>query len=107
MRTTVISSSKNMIRLLGIELGGDWDDIIAQAEDISYELQRCAYGIWDHIKNSGDHGAENYELIWVGNHPGIREGRRIEGIYMLTENDILENKIFIYNKKVKTKVRCL
>lgn len=77
-----------------IELGGDWDDIIAQAEDISYELQRCAYGIWDHIKNGGDHGAENYELIWVGNHPGIREGRRIEGIYMLTENDILENKIF-------------
>lgn len=77
-----------------IELGGDWDDIIKQAEDISYELQRCAYGIWDHIKNGGDHGADNYELIWVGNHSGIRESRRLEGKYMLTENDILDNRIF-------------
>lgn len=77
-----------------IELGGDWKDIIRQAEDISYELQRCVYGVWDHIKNGGEHGAENYELIWVGNHPGIREGRRIEGTYMLTENDILENRVF-------------
>lgn len=77
-----------------VELGGDWEDIIKQAEDISYELQRCAYGVWDHIKNGGDHGAENYELIWVGNHPGIRESRRLEGLYMLTENDILQNRVF-------------
>ncbi len=77
-----------------IELGGDWDDIIKQSEDISYELQRCAYGVWDHIKNGGDHGAENYELIWVGNHPGVRESRRLEGNYMLTENDILQNRVF-------------
>lgn len=75
-----------------IELGGDWDDIIRQAEDIRYELYKCVYGIWDHIKNRGDHGAENYELVWVGSQPGIREGRRLEGLYTLTEHDIRQNR---------------
>ena len=75
-----------------IELGGDWDHIITQAEDIRYELYKCVYGIWDHIKNQGDHGAENYELVWVGNQPGIRESRRFEGTYTLTEPDIRGNK---------------
>lgn len=74
-----------------IELGGDWDDIIKQAEDIRYELYKCVYGVWDHIKNGGDHGAENYELIWVGNVAGTRESRRLMGNYVLTENDILSN----------------
>lgn len=77
-----------------IELGGDYDDIIKEAEDIRYELYRTIYGVWDHIKNGGEHGAENYELIWVGNQPGIRESRRLEGKYMLTEADVLSNRIF-------------
>lgn len=77
-----------------IELGGDWEDIIRQAEDIRYELYRTIYGVWDHIKNGGDHGAENYELIWVGNVAGSRESRRLMGDYVLTENDILSNRIF-------------
>lgn len=74
-----------------IELGGDWDDIIKQAEDIRYELYKVLYGVWDHIKNGGDHGAENYELIWVGNVAGSRESRRLVGDKILTENDILKN----------------
>lgn len=74
-----------------IELGGDWDDIIKQAEDIRYELYKCVYGVWDHIKNGGDHGAENYELVWVGNVAGSRESRRLMGDYVLTEQDILSN----------------
>lgn len=77
-----------------IELGGDWDDIIKQSEDIRYELYRTVYGVWDHIKNGGDHGAENYELTWVGNLGGMRESRRLMGDYVLTENDILANRIF-------------
>ncbi len=77
-----------------IELGGDWNDIIKDSEDIRWELYRTVYGIWDHIKNGGDHGAENYELLWVGNLPGIRESRRIIGEYVLTEDDILSNRIF-------------
>lgn len=77
-----------------IELGGDWDDIIKDSEDIRWELYKTVYGIWDHIKNRGDHGAKNYELLWVGNLPGIRESRRIKGEYVLREQDILNNKIF-------------
>ena len=34
-----------------IELGGDWKDIIGQAEEIRYELYKTIYGVWDHIKN--------------------------------------------------------
>ncbi len=71
-----------------IELGGDWDDIIRSYEDIRWELYKTIYGVWDHIKNGGDHGAENYELIWVGNVSGSRESRRLMGKYVLTENDI-------------------
>jgi hypothetical protein len=77
-----------------IELGGDWDDIIKQSEDIRYELYRTVYGVWDHIKNGGNHGAENYELKWVGNLGAMRESRRLIGDYILTANDILANRIF-------------
>lgn len=74
-----------------IELGGDWKDIIGQAEEIRWELYRTIYGVWDHIKNGGDHGAENYELVWVGNLPGTRESRRLLGDHILTEQEILAN----------------
>lgn len=77
-----------------IELPGKTADIISEYEDIRDELVRCIYGIWDHIKNGGDHGAANYDLQWVGMLPGIRESRRIEGDYMLTENDLLANRVF-------------
>ena len=46
------------------------------------------------MKNGGDHGAENLDLQWVGMLPGVREGRRVVGKYILTENDILENRRF-------------
>ena len=49
---------------------------------------------WDHLKNVGDHGVENLDLDWVGIVPGYRESRRIEGDYLLNENDVLENRIF-------------
>lgn len=77
-----------------IELGGDWDDIIKSSEEIRWELYKTIYGVWDHIKNGGDHGAENYELIWVGNVSGMRESRRLVGEYILTEDDIYGNRIF-------------
>jgi len=70
-----------------IELGGD-RSFVADAEEARDELIKIAYGIWDHIKNQGDHGAENWELSWVGFLPGKRESRRYIGEYMLTENDI-------------------
>lgn len=77
-----------------VELGGDWPDQIAQAEDVRWELYKITYGIWDHLKNTPGHGADNYELTWVGNIGGRRETRRLVGPYLLTENDVLSNRVF-------------
>ena len=49
---------------------GDKDDIITDYENIRDELVASLYGVWDHIKNGGEHGADNFELIWVGALPG-------------------------------------
>ncbi len=81
-----------------IEIQGEKENIIEEYEDIRDQLVKAIYGIWNHIKNEGDHGADNYELTWVGMLPGVRESRRIECDYMLNENDILENRRF--NDKV-------
>ena len=77
-----------------IELGGNWDDIIREGEEIRDELVKCVYGVWDHLKNQGDHGVENYDLDWVGMVPGTRESRRLVGDYLLTEMDVRANRIF-------------
>jgi len=77
-----------------LELMGDGEDIITDFETIRDDLLAYAYGLWDHIKNDGDHGAENYALEWVGILPGMRESRRLMGDYILSESDILEHKIF-------------
>ncbi|MBQ9485602.1 MAG: FAD-dependent oxidoreductase [Clostridia bacterium] len=77
-----------------IELCGDKEDIISEYEEIRDQLVRAVYGVWDHIKNGGDHGAENYDLVWVGMLPGTRESRRIECDYMLNERDIMSNRRF-------------
>lgn len=70
-----------------IELGGGQQNTISDAENIRDDLLPCVYGIWDHIKNGGDHGADNYDLEWVGFLPGKRESRRFLGDYVLNEND--------------------
>ena len=77
-----------------IELGGEYDDIIAQGEELRDELMKCVYGVWDHLKNVSDHGVANYDLEWVGIVPGYRESRRLEGDYILNENDVRANRIF-------------
>lgn len=77
-----------------IELGGDTGDPTAFAEETRDELIRIAYGIWDHIKNRGDHGCENWELEWVGFLPGKRESGRYIGDYVLTQNDIESDRDF-------------
>lgn len=76
-----------------IELGGDQDSI-HDTEAIRDDLIATAFGVWDHIKNHGDHGADNWELDWVGFLPGKRESRRYRGAYVLTENDILSEGRF-------------
>lgn len=70
-----------------IELGGDMDSI-HDTEEIRDELLKVAFGVWDHIKNQGDHDADNWELEWLGFLPGKRESIRYVGEYILTQNDV-------------------
>ena len=70
-----------------IELGGEMDTI-RDTEKIRDELLKIAFGVWDHMKNHGDHGADNWELEWIGFLPGKRESRRYVGDYILTQNDV-------------------
>lgn len=76
-----------------VEWGGTIDTI-KDNEIIRDELLAIMLGVWDHIKNHGDHGAENWALDWFGFVPGKRESRRFIGMYTLTENDLLESKPF-------------
>lgn len=76
-----------------VEWGGELD-MIKDQDEIRQELLACLFGVWDHIKNRGDHGAENWALRWFGVLPAKRESRRLMGPYILTENDILAGRLF-------------
>lgn len=77
-----------------IELGGDSEHTIYDAEKIRDELVKSVTGVWDHIKNGGDHGAERHLMDWMGFYPGKRESRRLKGDYVLTANDCFNGTVF-------------
>ena len=70
-----------------IEVGGEWD-CLHDTDKCRDELLKIAYGVWDHMKNQGDHGMENWELEWIGFLPGKRESRRYVGEHIITQNDV-------------------
>lgn len=70
-----------------IEWGGTMDTI-TDSEAIKDELLAAALGVWDHMKNKGDHGFANHSLNWLGFIPGRRESRRFVGDVILTQNDL-------------------
>jgi len=76
-----------------IEWGGELSTLYDN-ERIRDELWAVIYGIWDYIKNSGKFDADNMTLEWVGSVPGKREYRRFIGDYILTQQDIEEQRIF-------------
>ncbi|MGI5816795.1 MAG: FAD-dependent oxidoreductase [Armatimonadota bacterium] len=76
-----------------VEWGGELD-MIKDQDQIRQELLACLFGVWDHIKNHGDYGAENWALRWFGVLPAKRESRRLMGPTIMTENDILEQTVF-------------
>lgn len=76
------------------EWGGQLDTI-ADNETIRHELLRIALGIWDYVKNSGDHpDAANWALDWVGSFPAKRESRRLLGSHILTQADVEGGRLF-------------
>lgn len=94
VRMTAYSASSVDYGYWWIEIPGEKEDIIDEYEQIRDELVACIYGVWDHLKNGGEHGAEQYDLEWVGMLPGMRESRRLIGDYILHENDVLSNRLF-------------
>ncbi len=74
-----------------VEWGGHLDTIKDNAK-IRHELLAIVLGVWDHIKNDSDHGADCWALDWFGAVPGKRESRRLRGQYVLSEGDLLESR---------------
>jgi hypothetical protein len=76
------------------EWGGQIDSI-KDNERIRHELLRIALGVWDYVKNSGDHpDASHWALDWVGSIPGKRESRRFLGPHILTQHDVQGGTLF-------------
>ena len=76
-----------------IEIGVPWHTI-HDNETIRHELTAWSLGIWDWIKNRDDKmqdRAANFALEWIGQVPGKRESRRIDGLYQMTEHDVQAN----------------
>ena len=76
-----------------LEYGGELDTI-GDNEEIYKTLLSILFGVWDHVKNGGDHGADNYAINWVSSIPGKRESRRLMGDYILTQNDLMNHPNF-------------
>jgi hypothetical protein len=71
-----------------VEFGGAMDTI-KDNETIRDELLAIMMGVWDHIKNSGQHPeSANWALDWFGFLPGKRESRRFIGWHILTQQDL-------------------
>ncbi len=92
MKPEYFSTGHHGCKYWWLEYGGRIDTI-HDTEAIKYELWKVVYGIWDYIKNSGKYPeAANYTLEWVGVIPGKRESRRFKGHYMLTQQDVIEQR---------------
>lgn len=91
--------TKDMLRLRSInswEYGYWWIewggalDTIRDNERIRHNLLAITLGVWDYIKNSGEHPTSaNWAIDWLGMVPGKRGSRRMVGDYTLTEHDLM------------------
>jgi hypothetical protein len=75
-----------------IEWGGHLSPI-RDNERVRFELLSIVLGVWDYIKNSGNHpSSANWAMDWVGMIPGKRGSRRINGDHLLTQHDLADPK---------------
>lgn len=70
-----------------LEFGGV-KDTIADADAISHELLKIAYGTWEYIKNHPDGRGREWELDWIGSLPGKRENVRYVGDHVLSQTEV-------------------
>ncbi len=63
---------------------------IADNQAIRDELHAHVLGVWDYIKNHGEHreAVANHALEWIGMVPGKRESRRLVGDVVVREQDV-------------------
>lgn len=93
-RYKMLNQKDDGCRLWWIEYGGT-KDTVYDTETIKWELWKVIYGAWNYIKNSGKfEDVDNLTLEWVGTIPGKRESRRFEGMYMLTQQNIVNQTQF-------------
>ncbi len=93
-RYKAIGKDDRGCRFWWFEYGGR-HDTIHDTEHIKYELWKVIYGVWDYIKNSGEFDdVDNMTLEWVGTIPGKRESRRFEGLYMMKQQDVINQQEF-------------
>ncbi|WP_091527794.1 FAD-dependent oxidoreductase [Microlunatus soli] len=89
-RARSFNTKEDGCRLWWIEWGGRLDTV-HETETIKWKLWQVVYGVWDHLKNSGEFpDAENLTLEWVGTIPGKRESRRFDGLYRLRQSDVID-----------------
>lgn len=89
-RYKIINRDDSGCRFWWLEYGGR-RDTVHDTEEIKWELWKVVYGVWDYIKNSGDfEDVDDLTLEWVGTIPGKRESRRFQGLYMLKQQDLVE-----------------
>ncbi|RED95963.1 FAD-dependent oxidoreductase [Marinoscillum furvescens] len=93
-RYKLISKTDMGCRFWWFEYGGR-TDTVHKTEEIKWELWKVIYGVWDHIKNSGEfEDVDDLTLEWVATVPGKRESRRFEGLYMMRQQDVIEQRTF-------------
>ena len=81
--------------------GWNWEsgfdkDAVKDGEWIRDHNLRAAYGMWDYLKNRAP-DKERYakaEMDWLAFVLGKRAARRIEGDYVLTEQDLVEHRVY-------------
>ncbi|MFO7870217.1 MAG: FAD-dependent oxidoreductase [Kiritimatiellia bacterium] len=78
-----------------MEHAGTIDDM-AEPERARDELIRISHGYWDYVKNvwSGRERARNWRLTRMPYVNARREGRRLVGDYVLTQNDVQSSSRF-------------
>eukprot|EP00118_Oscarella_pearsei_P028534 m.2400 g.2400 ORF g.2400 m.2400 type:complete len:822 (+) comp8637_c0_seq1:37-2502(+) len=74
-----------------IEVSYPYDNV-SDGDEIMHELVEALIGIWDYIKNGGGKFSDdptNWALDWFGLYPCKREARRMIGLHVQTQNEII------------------